>query len=465
MTEAEPVFTGVPKSAMAGVVWPAVPGRQTAAHFALLYQLEQTQWWAPERIRAWQFRQIQTLLSHAARHVPFYRERLRQAGIHPDRPIAPEVFAAIPVMTRADIQEAGARLHARHLPNGHGPTHKVSSSGSTGRPIETMATRVSGAMWDVFTMRDHLWHRRDLSGTLASIRGFATGKALYPQGARLPNWGATVGSLYPTGPAVALSIMTRPEEQAEWLVRHNPDYLLTFPTALRALARHCADRGIAPPRLKQARTLSEILTPDTRAAVRAAWGVDVADMYSARETGYLALQCPNHEHYHVQAEGVHLEILDDTGAPCPPGRMGRVVVTPLHNFAMPLIRYEIGDYAEAGPPCPCGRGLPVLARIAGRVRNMLRLPDGGHAWPLVGEPFFARIPVVRQFQIVQRALERLDMTLVADRPLSGEEEARLRAMITDRLGYPFEIALNYVDEIPRGPGGKFEDFRCEIPEP
>jgi len=431
----------------------------------LLGQLEQSQWWAPPTLRAWQLRQASVLVDHALRTVPFHGPRLRDAGLAPGQALAPEDFARIPVMTRADIQAAGADLHTTALPKGHGPLSKVSSSGSTGRPIDTLGTSLSRLYWDVFTLRDHLWHDRDLRGTLASIRSFPTGRATYPRGARGKTWGGATAAVYPTGPAFALSVLSTTEQQAEWLIRHNPDYLLTFPSALGALARHCRAAGLTPPRLRAARTISEILTPEVRAACREAWGVPVVDIYSANETGYMALQCPTHEHYHVQCEGVLLEILDDEGAPCAPGQVGRVVVTALHNFAMPLVRYEIGDLAEAGPPCPCGRGLPVIARILGRVRNMVRLPGGAQAWPLIGEPSYAAIPALRQYQMVQKTLHRLELRLVAQRPLTAAEEARLRRIILERIGHPFEIDITYHDHIARGPGGKYEDFKCELEAP
>jgi phenylacetate-coenzyme A ligase PaaK-like adenylate-forming protein len=71
----------------------------------------------------------------------------------------------------------------------------------------------------------------------------------------------------------------------------------------------------------------------------------------------------------VQSESVLLEIVDDAGRACAPGRAGRVVVTSLHNFATPLIRYELGDLAEFGAPCACGRSLPVISRVLGRSRS------------------------------------------------------------------------------------------------
>jgi phenylacetate-CoA ligase len=156
------------------------------------------------------------------------------------------------------------------------------------------------------------------------------------------------------------------------------------------------------------------------------------------------------------------EVLDGE-RPCQPGEIGRVVVTPLHNFAMPLIREEIGDFAEVGEPCPCGRGLPVLKRVMGRVRNLVTLPSGAQHWPLIGGRGLTEAAPIRQFQLVQTSLEHVEVRLVVHREITSQEEASVKDVIRDRLRYPFELTVTYHDEIPRGPGGKFEDFRSEIP--
>ena len=136
-----------------------------------------------------------------------------------------------------------------------------------------------------------------------------------------------------------------------------------------------------------------------------------------------------------------------------------MVVTKLHNFATPLIRYELRDYAEAGAPCPCGRGLPTIARIVGRSRNKLTLPNGEQHWPLVGFDRYREIAPIRQYQLVQNSLNDVEVRLVVDRALSGDEETRLAAVITAALGHSFRLSFIYFrGEIPRGPGGKFEEF-------
>jgi phenylacetate-CoA ligase len=165
----------------------------------------------------------------------------------------------------------------------------------------------------------------------------------------------------------------------------------------------------------------------------------------------------------VQSEGILVEVLDERDRPCLPGEVGRVVATPLHNFAMPLVRYVNGDYAEVGEPCDCGRGLPVLKRVVGRTRNMLTLPDGRRLWPRLRLSTFDRFALIRQFQFVQKSHSRIEGRLVADRPLTSAEEERLRALVLDRIGYAgFEVAFSYHDHIARSAGGKFEDFKSEI---
>jgi dihydroorotase len=149
--------------------------------------------------------------------------------------------------------------------------------------------------------------------------------------------------------------------------------------------------------------------------------------------------------------------------PCGTGETGRVLVTPLHNYAMPLFRYEIGDYAEVGGRCACGRGLPLLRRILGRERNALLVaPTGERYWPAFGSRKLAQLAPIVQHQFVQKSLDRIEARLVTERPLTRAEERSLRAYIVANLPYRFALDLAYFDEIPRNASGKFEDFVCEV---
>jgi len=161
----------------------------------------------------------------------------------------------------------------------------------------------------------------------------------------------------------------------------------------------------------------------------------------------------------VQSESLILEVLDDAGQPCQPGEVGRVVITDLHNFATPLIRYEIRDYAEVGPACPCGKGLPTLSRIMGRRRNMVTFPDGRKHWPLVGAYHYRDIADIRQYQVVQHSLHDIEVRLVTPEKISATQEAKLTKLVHAAIGHPFPLRFSYFgQELPQTRGGKFEEF-------
>ncbi len=431
-------------------------------------QLEDAQWLSPEELLRRQSAQLGQLLAHAYETVPFYRRRLDQAGLPPPRIRGADEWARIPLLTREDIQASQAEMLSSAVPKDHGPQSTLFTSGSTGKPVMIVGTAVTQLFWNACTLRDHIWHRRQPGARLAAIRSVSDAGAAPPDGASFDDWGPATKGIVRTGAAYTLSVQSSIEQQVEWLLRRDPDYLLSYPSNVLALIQHGRQHGWRLPRLKEVRTFGELLEPPVRRACREHWGVPIVDMYSSQEVGYIALQCPESENYHVQSENLLLEVLNEQGQPCVAGEVGRVVVTPLHNFAMPLLRYDIGDYAEVGAPCSCGRGLPVLNRIMGRQRNMAILPNGDRRWPaveLANTSDVENFPPIQQFQLVQRSLTRMEMLLVTPRPLTAEEESRLRGWIEIAVGYPFEIQLTYVTQIPRGANGKYEDFRCEVVAP
>jgi phenylacetate-CoA ligase len=442
------------RSAVPGVSWPAIPGQEGASLLALQFQLERTQWLPPARLLELQFSQLEGLMRHAYDTVPYYRERWR--GLYdPGAPLTPERFAQIPLLTRRDLQTHFDTLKSTAIPSAHGATAESRTSGSTGTPVRVLKTALCELWWRVFTLRDHVWHRRNLDGKLAAIRQGM-------KAAESDGWGVATDPIVTTGILAMLSVGTDVGAQLEWLEKQRPDYLITHPTNLAELARRSLAQGVRLPGLREARTSGEMLPQETRDLCREAWGVAVRDMYSVNEVGYIALQCPEHEHYHVQAEGVMVEVLDDGGLACAPGQIGRVVLTSLHNFATPLLRYDIGDYAEVGPLCSCGRGLQVLRRIVGRVRNMLVLASGERYWPNFGLRGLADAVPLRQYQLVQKGYDLLEARLVTASKLTTDQEDKLREQLLSRLPTGFRVDVVYCEVVARGEGGKFEDFVSEV---
>jgi len=449
-------------SKAASIEWLAAAGPEPVRLLAFQQQFEQSQWWPPELLLRHQFRQLSQLVEHACRTIPFYRDRLAALGYRAGDAVTPEIWRQIRPITRREVQEAGGTLASPHVPAEHGFVAEVTTSGSTGLPVRVKKTALAQAIWDAVALREYRWNGCDFSQRLAVIRGPDRLRAPYPAGVARVDWGPPVTLLYRTGPASILDVHAEAAEQAEWLLRTEPQYLLTFPSNALMLARHFRRNSLALPSLRGVWTVSEVVDDGLRHACRDAWGVEIADAYSAAETGYIALQCPEHRHYHVQSESALVEVLDEEGAACGPGETGNVAVTPLHNFAMPLLRYEIGDRAEVGSPCPCGRGLPVIARILGRTKHELVLPCGRRRHPWLGTEEFAENPAIVQHQIVQRSLEELEFRLVVRRPLTAAEETRLAEILTRNLGHPFRVRFRYLDAIPRAPSGRFFEFLSEL---
>jgi len=353
------------------LVWPKMSQPMDAQALALQFQFQQSERWPAERILAAQLRQASNLIGHAKVQVRFHRPRLAETPVGAD--LTPEAFRTIPLMSRSDIQDAGSDLFPRTMPYGHGKPYPVRSSGSTGRPIEVRGNDMTALFMRAMTMRSHLWHERDFRAKSVDIRtAYAPGKA-----PRRSRW----APVPETGPVVRIDLALPIADIYDALLAENPHYVQTHPYTLFALVERSRELGSKPERLRQARVFGEALDPDVRAIIESEWGIAVLENYSAMEIGTIALQCPESTALHVQAENVLVEVLDEDGQPCQPGETGRVVITAFNNYASPLIRYQIGDYATVGAPCACGRGLPVLERVMGRQRNLIILPNGDRIFP------------------------------------------------------------------------------------
>ncbi len=424
-------FTAIPRSGVPEIMWPALPSTEAARLLAILHQLDQSQWWTPDALERMQFRQLTQLVAHAYRTAPGYRARLADAGYTGQEEISAPIWRRIPVLSRRDVQQAGSTLHSTGIPTAHGPTTSISTSGSTGTPVTVKKTALEQLYWQAFTMREELWQRRDFGAKLAVIRAFQGKHSTYPAGSLQESWGPPVSTVFPTGPSALLDLSMGLGQQAEWIARQDPGYLLAPGTNLMFLARHCREAGPRLPALKAVRSFGEIVDGEVRDTCRDIWGVEVADIYTTVEAGYLALQCPEHDHYHIQSESALVEVLNEAGERVSPGQMGRVV--------------------------------PVLKRILGRGRDIVVLPSGEKRFGWLSSRGFAKIEALIQHQIVQKSPEEMDVKLVAHRPLTQEETAIVRATIVQGFGHDFVLTFSYHDELPRSASGKFFVFRSEIP--
>jgi phenylacetate-CoA ligase len=412
-------------------------------------QLLHSQWIELALLRSLQSIQLAARLNHAARHSSYFRPLLGKDAILPEDAFS--VLQSLPVLTRTDLQERAGTLVCE-LGKEHGAVTEKRTTGSTGQPVAVQCSATAFALRGALTIRNYRWSSVALEKSFAAIRsGLAPGKA---EGVTNQSWGGAMARLFATGPSFGLGLDQPLPVQANWLRQHKPAYLLTYPSNLRVLL----DVMPSPwDGLLSVMCIGESVPAELRAVLRSRWGVPLFDQYSSEELGSIAAQC-GHGSYHTMAESLHVEVLRDDGTSCQPGEIGRVVVTDLYNFATTMLRYELRDYAEVGWPCACGRKLPVLKRIVGRTRNRLTLPDGSKIWPSSGLRHFDQIPI-RQFQLIQLSLEKLELRMQVARALTDSEEKAIREQVLKTIGYPFQLDLLLYDcDLPKGPSGKFEQF-------
>lgn len=439
------------------LVWPPVHSHHTATLAAAILQLEATQWLKAEDIVAGQRQQLRVIANHFQAQSKWFRDRLEKTGVTPDDLAQPGGLQQLPAISRREAQAEFAGQPTHSLPEGHSPVSKVNTSGSTGEPVIVWKTAISQLDWLAVTMRYYRWGNPDFTGRLAAIR------ALMARDGAYSDWGAPMSQFGNTGPMLAIDIATDVDRQIDLLRAYQPDRLIIYPSNLDALTLALETRGETLPTIRDIWTLGETLSASARERARKFWDLDLFDTYTSEEFGYIAIQCPAGGLYHTMDEMLIVEVVDEEGTPCPPGAVGRVLVTDLRNHATPLFRYDIGDYAEAAPPCACGRGLGTLGRIMGRERNLIHNPDGTRHWPLTGYKRYRDIAPILQYQIVQHSLERLEMRLVTQRPLTKAEEAALNVHLSTIFTFQFAIDFTYHQgRLATGANGKFEEFVSKI---
>ena len=454
------------KSSVENLIWPVVQGGRAAELMALQRQFDASQWWAPEQLQQMQFKQLSALADHAYKQVPYYQDRLRKAGFRPGKPIDEDIWGRLPVLTRAEVRELGDKLHAKTYPPLFGHSGIATSGGTTGLPVRVKKTAIDNLMWEAAVLREQIWHEERPEGTYVVIRGMDISKFTQEQiselksahGLMSPDVGPPTSMIWHTGKLGRIHINQPTAEHVEFILKTQPTHLIIFPSSLRLILNYFIQHSLRMTSLKSVKALSEKVDDDLRQMCEAVFGCKITHNYTANETGYIAIQCPQSNGFHVQSELVLCEVVDEKHLYCQPGQIGRVLITPLHNYAMPLLRYEVGDEAEVGNLCSCKRGLPVLNQIIGRMGDYVTLKSGARRRLTYNGYKLASIQAIKEYQLVQKNLETIEIRLVTNRDLTPHELANIQTVMDNAFGDEFKIEIIFHEALARTPSGKFRTF-------
>jgi phenylacetate-CoA ligase len=216
--------------------------------------------------------------------------------------------------------------------------------------------------------------------------------------------------------------------------------------------------------LKCVFTTAEPLHEPDRKVIEERFQCGVFDGYSQAERVVYSAECDHHRGHHLFEEYGICEIVDDDGEPLPVGTPGRLVGTGLHNMAMPLLRYDVGDIAAlSDEKCTCGRTLPLMGLVATRQGDIVSTPDGRLLPPLMVLRPFMYVEGIKGSQFVQHSLTDYTARIATDRELAQEEVDELVSNLRVRLGGPANIRVEQMEEIPRSANQKFRRVVSEVP--
>ena len=435
-----------------------------------LNEMERVQWSSTHELLARSEAKLALLLKHAVENVPYYRDLYKQRGYKPDQLRTIGDLHALPILSKSDYRALKPDvLCATNVPASLRIERKT--SGSTGEPFQFSIDR--RALPIIFA--SHLfydsWH--GFKPFDRYLRIVAPPAAVGP----LPDDASTrvrlqrtitsrLQNLYESWTQQKISVWEVNSEGAENIWRRieafQPKFVMGYTSTLAAIADELLQRNLKLSRpVEGVITIAETLTPNRKRLIEEYFNAPIINRYGLREFGsWSAQSCrESPDRFHINTELVVCEVLRPDGTPCAAGETGRVVLTDLHNFARPFIRYDTGDLAVAvANDCSCGRGFPLLGPIEGRSLDCLRTPSGDEISPaILGHFLFVyhdHLGAVRHYQLVQEAANRVNLLVVPGEGWDEERRTRLRSDLKQLVGEEMEVDVQTVSEIHPEKSGK-----------
>jgi len=419
--------------------------------------LERSERWSRDEMRAYQDERIAALFAHAYATVPFYRERMDAAGVAPSDVRRVDDLPKLPILRRDVVVAHHERMVSSAVPGRR--LWKVSTSGTTGSPVHVCWDLGVAIMNNACYWRSRRWAGFEFGRPYATLfsRFVVAARAKRPPYWRVnPSWNQLLLS------AVHLSEETAPL-YLEAMRDHGVEALEAYPSSAYVLARYAEAAGVVHP-LRCVFTTSEPLLAQQREVIEERFRCRVFDTYSQAERVMFSSECEAHDGHHLYGEYGVTELVDDQGVPVPEGTIGRVVATSLHNFGMPLLRYELSDAtALAGRTCGCGRTLTLATGVATKEQDILVAPDGRMLSASMLIMLFKDLDSVVKSQVIQERPDEVTVRVVTRGELSVTDAETIEHGLHERLGEGVRVRFERVSEIPPSARGKYRWVISKVP--
>lgn len=400
-----------------------------------------------------QWKNFQKSLEHAYEKVPFYRQRFDAAGIKPGDIKTIEDLPRIPITTKRDLRAAGDTALAEGVRKEN--LKSSTSTGSTGQPTTTYFRKI-----DWLLLKHLMKYRSKRQGGLKLGQRIVRIDDGSQESARRENqlFLNRLLKIY------TLSVDAPIEEHVPIYQQLKPEVLYGMPTYFRELNEYVKTHNLDWFRPKIIFTSGEITDAAQQRELESTLGCKTIDIYGTTEFKEVAYQCPAKTGYHINADTILVEFLNDN-KPVGSGEEGDIVITSFKNRAMPLIRFDVGDRGTYDPrPCSCGNPLPLMNVILGRSVDYFTLAGGRRVAPftLTNTLQSTAVDHIFQYQIIQKSASEVVIHIVPRDSFDGAVEDRIRAKFNDLLGPGVEVSIQTVESIPREPSGKYRVVKSYV---
>jgi phenylacetate-CoA ligase len=419
-------------------------------------KLEQSQFLSENELKEIQQRKLQNLLEFAGGNNEFYSARFEDAGLPKDKLLSHEDFRRIPILTKEEIRKNAPAM----ISQGYAIKNLMNfkTGGSTGKALDIFITEECSELRNACARRHDRWAGWEVGEPIAA----AWGNPQLPTNIKdkLKQWLLS--------PYIYLDTMSVNAESVrdfsfKW-DKFKPTLLFGHAHSIYILAQFVRDLNITNIKPRGILSTSMMLMPHERKVIEEVFAVKVTDRYGCEEVSLIASECEKHEGMHLNIEHLFIEFLKDDGSYAAPGEPGRIIVTDLMNRAMPFIRYQVEDVGvPSARKCSCGRGLPLMEHVTGRVADFLVKKDGSRvAGVSLIENTLTKLPGIDQMQIIQESMEKITLRVVPGENYQVATEKELVEYFRQLFGESVSIDTEITRSITPEQSGKYRFSICRV---
>jgi len=424
--------------------------------------LQESQWWSREKLEEYQMRQLDKLLKHIYENVPYYRRIFDERGLSPKDIQNFDDLKLLPCLTKDIVRKNLNDLRAKQIPDED--MIYVSTAGSTGIPLGFYIEKRTGPIRMAFEWREFNWMGYSFGDKCVVLRGNVVERKENGQKAW---WEYDKGNDY-----LILSSYDMTEENlckyVEKIKRFQPKVIRAYPSTIGILARFIKNNDLSINEgnyVKAISTSSEILYPAQRRMIEDVFKCPIFDKYGNCEQVTILGECEKHEGYHDFMEYSYTEILDpDENDTTIEGHIGEIVSTAFTNYATPFIRYKTQDMVEyTNNECSCGRKLPLVKRIEGRLQELI-VAENGNLISMAAINMHSDVfDNVEQFRFYQDTPGEVTFRLIKKNSYTEYDTAHILQELQRKMKNQVDIKIDFVEEIPRTGRGKYTFLVQKLP--